>query len=147
MFDDTINPDRGAAVPPAASGPTTASCLPPRPSVPFLRVEVHVSCISESEGIEVPLGYVDGGEWVAPPFVDDHAGIDQDGLADLLSQEQMFGPPLAFSRDHAAAMVRDTLERCMALAEASARCRAPSAQAMAQPAPQPMSSLTFARRR
>jgi hypothetical protein len=126
MNCDSIHSTDHVADPAAASPPAPASGPPPQYSAPFLRVEIRVSCVCESDGIEVPLGYRDGGLWVAPPFVDDHVEINQDDLAERLSQEQVFGPPLAFSREHGAAMVRDTFERCRALAEASARNRTPA---------------------
>jgi hypothetical protein len=99
---------------------TTASGQPRQPEA-FVRVEIRDSVVHKTEGIKIPLGYIDGGAWVAPRFVDDQAEIDSEELVDWLLEEQRFGPPLALSRDHAQAMVADTLKRCLALADAAHR--------------------------
>src|ERR1041385_192139 len=99
------------------SSMTRSSDRPAGTSPPVLRIEVRASFVCELEGIDVPLGHLDGGRWVAPPFVDYDAGVNEDELAEWPAQEQPFGPPLAFSLEHARAMVRDTSDRCQALAE------------------------------
>jgi hypothetical protein len=109
----------------------TAASGQPRQPEAFFRVEIRVSFVHKTAGIKIPLGYLDDGRWIAPRFVDDQAEIDSEELVDWLLQEQTFGPPLAFSRAHAEAMIRDTFERCQALAEASAAHR--SAQSAEPP--------------